>query len=228
VIPLDLGISYKTDLDNLCEIQSTSTSKVYTADLSNIPKHAKEILKTSSSSSSSSSNQQTYSVIVKVLGESAYRNPEERLEAWRYEVVITWCFHRIPNVIQFIGYCEQPLCLITKLYQMNLEELLIKAKLPIPPRLSLQFAIDISNGMTHVHGLNIVHHDLTMKNILLEDLGSGDYNAVICGFGFARLIGDASTIKRKMGMGLSVQYCAPEVNIKCVIFSYRYICIISI
>jgi serine/threonine protein kinase len=46
----------------------------------------------------------------------------------------------------------------------------------------IQIALNITNGLKYMHGLRILHRDLTAKNVLLEEV-NGEFNAKIADFG---------------------------------------------
>lgn len=111
------------------------------------------------------------------------------------------------NVLRFIGvlYKEKKLHLITEYISGGtLAELLHGASKPLVPLLwseRIQFARDISMGMSYLHSMNIIHRDLNSQNCLVRD--GKDQTVVVADFGLARLChhssndGNGTVINRK-------------------------------
>jgi len=86
------------------------------------------------------------------------------------------------NVLQFVGICIVPLCIVTQYYERgNLKEYLRKSPL-MELQEMLRIMRGICQGIMHLHKNNIVHRDLAARNILL----SAAMQPVVCDFGFAR------------------------------------------
>lgn len=111
------------------------------------------------------------------------------------------------NVLRFIGvlYKEKKLHLITEYISGGtLATLLHGAGNPLEPiswSERIQFARDISMGMSYLHTMNIIHRDLNSHNCLVRD--GNDRTVIVADFGLARLCyhnpneGNGTVINRK-------------------------------
>lgn len=72
-----------------------------------------------------------------------------------------------PNVLQLIGICSKPICIVTEYCENgNLREFLLQP-IPISHNYLKTALICIARGMSYLHQLEIVHRDLSCRNILL-------------------------------------------------------------
>jgi len=89
----------------------------------------------------------------------------------------------------------------------------------IPSSMAFSFALDISQGMKHIHQHEIAHRDLKSPNILLEKMennGKMFLRAVICDFGIARIKINYYIASQKFVnvQGMSPRYTPPEVFLR--------------
>ena len=93
---------------------------------------------------------------------------------------------RHPNIVQFLGLCFLPgellPILIMERVEMNLDALLEVPRLPVTLKCSL--LADVARGLAYLHGCNVVHRDLTARNILV----SSGLVAKIADLGNSRII----------------------------------------
>ncbi|CAG8462662.1 12078_t:CDS:2 [Ambispora gerdemannii] len=91
--------------------------------------------------------------------------------------------------------------------------------------LQIQFALDISRGLTYLKSAEILHHDIRSQNIFITK-GNPQYTAKIGNFGLSRGLRDAT---RNIREGVdNVRYMAPEklkenkhpYDFKCEIYSF--------
>lgn len=101
----------------------------------------------------------------------------------------------------------------------------------------LQLLIEVAHGISYLHSLNIVHRDLKLENILIDD----DRHAKLADFGISKALSTVETVKHtKQSMCIitidlirclvgTSYYMAPEVTLgeqyglKCDVFSFSFI-----
>ncbi len=99
---------------------------------------------------------------------------------------------RHPNIVRFLGICyrrprESIPVIVMELLKTCLHEFLESETTKnqvIPLSIKLCILLDVSKGLVHLHSLDIVHRDLTARNVLL----SQSLTAKIADLGMARLI----------------------------------------
>jgi len=84
-----------------------------------------------------------------------------------------------PNVVQLLGICQAPLCLLTEWMGRGSLFALLQQEQPWSRR--LKFALDTARGMHYLHSAGLLHRDLKSKNILIDH----GWNAKVCDFGLA-------------------------------------------
>lgn len=77
----------------------------------------------------------------------------------------------------------------------------------------MQIAEDVGKGMSYLHERNIIHGDLSAKNILLQTMASSESNAIakICDFGLSVKLRAADSQLQNYKAGTPL-YMAPEVG----------------
>lgn len=118
---------------------------------------------------------------------------------------------RHPNLVLFLGVCYNPstktTSILTELLPCSLYDLIEvrKATLQLPDILDI--SLDIAYGLDylHKHIPQIVHRDISSKNILI-----GGSRAKIADLGQAKIFGH-NTLSRQTGMPGAMAYSAPEV-----------------
>jgi hypothetical protein len=72
-----------------------------------------------------------------------------------------------PNVVQLLGYCMDPLCIVTEfLPGGNLEQYITAKKNNFPMDERKEIATEIVNGLSYLHYSKIVHRDLKTANLV--------------------------------------------------------------
>lgn len=119
---------------------------------------------------------------------------------------------RHPNIVQFIGVCSEPACIISEFCQKGSVCDLLRAakKAPngLPPWMQcLSILTDAATGMLYLHARSspIIHCDLKSTNILLDS----HFRAKICDFNMSRLL-EESTGSSLAAMQ-NPRWLAPEV-----------------
>lgn len=143
-------------------------------------------------------------VAVKLLNEN-YLDDAQSLDAFKVQIA-TFKNTRHDNLILFMGFCMEPQAIITSLCKGNTLYThihLLREKFFLYKATSI--AQQISNGMSYLHAKEIVHKDLTTKNIFLEN-----HKVVITDFGLF------SAKKLRCNNGLHIPnnwlcYLAPEL-----------------
>lgn len=120
---------------------------------------------------------------------------------------------RHPNIVQFLGICEisesSLPALVTEMMHSNLHDFLenpnLKDAIPLPHKKSI--LEDVSKGLIYLHKENIVHRDLTAKNVLL----TSSLVAKIADLGNSRILPEEDFGRLTMLPG-TIDYMPPEAH----------------
>lgn len=118
------------------------------------------------------------------------------LQALRHRRLVSLlaCCHRAPHVVMVMEYMAGG----------SLYSLLFSKKAKLPFERCAQMALQISEGLTYLHSLHVVHRDLKTMNIVLDKA----WNCKICDFGLTVSLDRSHlTVDRLQG---SPRYLAPE------------------
>ena len=116
-----------------------------------------------------------------------------------------------PNLLQFIGVVFdnqlplQPPLIVTELLDMNLRMAYEKKHLTDSIKMSIFREVACALHYLHEHQEPIIHCDVSVPNVLLEELPNGTWRTKVADFGSANLAG----LARTMGEG-AIIYAAPE------------------
>ncbi|CAG8662221.1 10415_t:CDS:2, partial [Ambispora gerdemannii] len=142
------------------------------------------------------------------------------------EVIILKKLKGAENIIVFYGVIIEPnkVFLVTEwATESNLKDFYQLKRLDWS--LQIQFALDISRGLTYLKSAEILHHDIRSQNIFITN-GNPQYTAKIGNFGLSRGLREAT---RNLREGVdNVRYIAPEklkenkhpYDFKCEIYSF--------
>lgn len=112
------------------------------------------------------------------------------------------------NVIQILGFCSDPFCIITEFAEHgDLKAYLIKKKKHITFTTMINIIRGIAAGMSHIHKSNIMHKDLAARNILLD----ANNNAKISDFGLSKQVNDKEYYKLINKTKLPIKWYDPIV-----------------
>ncbi|KAN0019805.1 hypothetical protein ACTFIU_003027 [Dictyostelium citrinum] len=127
-----------------------------------------------------------YKVAIKILKNESISNDEKFIK----EVSSLIKSHH-PNVVTFMGACIDPPCIFTEYLQGgSLYDVLHVQKIKLNPLMMYKMIHDLSLGMEHLHSIQMLHRDLTSKNILLDEFK----NIKIADFGLATTLSDDMTL----------------------------------
>ncbi|KAI9029116.1 kinase-like domain-containing protein, partial [Hyaloraphidium curvatum] len=131
---------------------------------------------------------------------------EQEMEVWS----------RLPyhaNVLPLMGWCREPLCLVTLLMSGGTAKRYLGGLRPTPwePRAVHRLLFQVALGMHHLHSrpTPILHVDLKGDNILVDENGV----AKVSDFGMSRIRATASLQSTK-GQGGTPMYMAPELFVR--------------
>lgn len=153
-------------------------------------------------------------VAMKTIKASLNAEPTARKEFLK-ELSI-WNHLRHPNIVQFLGAVTRgnELAIVTEYLEKGNLEKMIAAKGPLDAQTAVQFALDIARGMNYLHEhkpVNLVHRDLTPKNLLMDNAG----HLKVADFGLSKLLEASSKnileTYSMTGTTGSYRYMAPEV-----------------
>eukprot|EP00026_Physarum_polycephalum_P005262 Phypoly_transcript_05293.p1 GENE.Phypoly_transcript_05293~~Phypoly_transcript_05293.p1 ORF type:complete len:518 (+),score=79.43 Phypoly_transcript_05293:123-1676(+) len=113
---------------------------------------------------------------------------------------------RHPNVLQVLGVCIDPPCIIMEyMPRGSLFQLIHNPNIPMDWPTVRKLAIEICRGMAYLHGCNppLIHRDLKPHNLLVDDM----WRVKVCDFGLSRFW----EAKKDMTACGTPAYAAPEV-----------------
>jgi tRNA A-37 threonylcarbamoyl transferase component Bud32 len=119
--------------------------------------------------------------------------------------------HKTPNVITFYGYhynkpTDKYFMAMEYMRKGNLDNLIHKSTKSFPLNLIVHYLAGIAQGLHCIHHYKIVHRDLKLNNILLND----DNEAILCDFGLSVRL-DIDKIERDIAVAY---WRAPETIFK--------------
>lgn len=119
---------------------------------------------------------------------------------------------RHPNIVQFIGICAEPPCIVSEYCERgSLCNLLKSARVEdkfLPTwEMCLKMMTDAATGILYLHSRSkpIIHCDLKSSNILVDS----DYRIKICDFNLSSLVEGSST-GSSLGAAHNPRWLAPE------------------
>jgi len=90
-----------------------------------------------------------------------------------------------PSVVQFLGICEDPICMITEYCGNGSLKSLLDSNKPIDSKLQFKIISNIVSGMYHLENEKIIHRDLAARNCLLTE----NYDTKVADFGLSKIAG---------------------------------------
>jgi len=120
-----------------------------------------------------------------------------------------WHPLRHTNILQLLGVSLEPKpLLIMELMACSLYDMIHDSKETFPWPTRLQYALDITSGLTYLHSVNLLHRDLKSMNVLISH---DKQTAKLCDFGMTRLKLDNSSIQTQRYFCGTPQWMAPEL-----------------
>jgi len=115
------------------------------------------------------------------------------------------------NVISLRGVCLEPLSIIMEYVEGgSLEGLLRRDCVEITGEMAVEFCYDIASGMRHLHAENVLHCDLSARNVLLA-LKHNRYECKIADFGLAHFVNESGIYNTDMALQMPIRWTAPEI-----------------
>lgn len=127
----------------------------------------------------------------------------------QHSLIGTVCllFLRVKKVMPLIGWCPQPLCMLTDLMEGGTSIEYLRNKNWEPQEAIVKLLYDVAKGMTHLHSLNIVHSDLKPQNILVDSSGK----AKVSDFGMSKMREHSTAAAHSQFRGGTLVFIAPEI-----------------
>lgn len=128
-------------------------------------------------------------VAVKIFKASPTQDPDLYLYCKRLALTErhVWATLKHKNISEFLGYsnefCDFPATVSTWYQHGTASEYLNHRQILIDERLRL--AQDIGEGLQYLHQLKVIHGDVNLSNVLIDDMGVGR----LCDFTLSSLIG---------------------------------------
>lgn len=116
-----------------------------------------------------------------------------------------------PHVVILYGAVtdRNPNCLVMELMTESLEEVLHDKGRKLPWSKKKKYALDVAQGLQHLHQNRVLHRDLKSSNVLVDKAGS----LKLADFGLARVVGEMKKREAYIGDGQkgTVTHMAPEL-----------------
>ena len=120
---------------------------------------------------------------------------------------------RHPNIIQYLGSCQDPESRLPVLFMELMDESLTSFlerpasanPPPLPFHVQVDIAHDVAQALSHLHHHEVLHRDLSSNNVLLI----GSRRAKVTDFGMARLLGADPRLTQTYCPGTN-GYMSPE------------------
>ena len=110
-------------------------------------------------------------VAIKEVADWPSLSEEDNEDRFHQEVSIMWSLSFHPNVIKLVGYCENPRCIVTKLYPTDMFRYLHtqEDKSPLESHLLLHLCSGTVAALAAAHSMGIAHRDIKSPNYLMQE-----------------------------------------------------------
>lgn len=154
-------------------------------------------------------------IIVKKVAEQRADMSLKMSAGFDQEVSLMHYLGRHRNIADLLGWCEEPMAILMKLYSLGSLEAVFKAGLVSVKSVKVAFALDISNGLMFMHGKCVAHCDIKPANVLVDRDQYGFMYCVLTDFGISQIFSQNSQLVGAFRVtnlrGLSLTYASPEV-----------------
>lgn len=158
--------------------------------------------------------------VIKTIKTMKDADTEDMRTIFFQEVATMWLFKDSIYVLKLLGYCPEPMGIITKKCHHGSLSALIHENVELWHEtdwdtIVYSVAVDVAHGMNETHSTGLVHSDIKPDNILFDPLPTSPYHVVICDFGVAAVVDESlkrvNEMKLSRLIGASLIYSAPEV-----------------
>jgi len=117
-----------------------------------------------------------------------------------------------PNVVTLLGVCLSPFCIVTEFVPGgSLHDLIHNPTVTLEIDICITLMMDIASGMLHLHSENILHCDLTSRNLLIKSDTENKYTVKVADFGLSHKADESGRYSVSNESKFPVRWSAPEV-----------------
>jgi len=119
-----------------------------------------------------------------------------------------------PNIVQFLDYYEDINYIFIVMEYLRggtLDEYLKKTNWQISERTVLKIVKQIASGLYYLNQFGIIHRDLKLNNIMLNNFDNEEVEVKIMDFGLSKILGPFEKAKESCG---TLSYIAPEIILR--------------
>eukprot|EP00158_Paraphelidium_tribonemae_P008866 Partr_v1_DN28711_c3_g1_i3_m61925 len=136
-------------------------------------------------------------------------------DAFIQEITILNALKKHKNISKIFGYSQNPPSILMKYYRYgHLSKFLQNKATPKSKYIITSFALDIVNGLQHIHEKGLAHNDIKPENILLDNDENDRIFCVISDFGIAQIVSRSAPVvdgfRHVLEFGASVAYASPQ------------------
>ena len=120
----------------------------------------------------------TNDIAVRHFVNDAGLSEEMVTEVFHNEVALMWSLSFHPNVASLVGYTDEPLTIVTRLYSTSLNAMLhtgADSSSPLEPDYVFHLVNGVASGLNAAHSMQVAHCNLSSVNILLQAPAAGDH-----------------------------------------------------
>lgn len=83
-----------------------------------------------------------------------------------------WLDLRHPNIVQLLGICTSPLCVLTEWMGRGSLWSLLQSDMNLEWNMRLQFGVEVARGMNYIHRMGILHRSFLLSECFIPLLAS--------------------------------------------------------